>query len=302
MGKAYGDTMGGYFGAKQVPLQVHSAALPNDVAVTYMRCDGPGTGLTAPIPAEPALLLAMQLRPLIKHDLWLDGRAVPVSPYATGALTMLDLRARPVANLASNYECVQIYMPRTALDSMSDVEGTPRFGDLPLLNGAEDPVLAHLAHIARAAVCPGGPATSLFIDALFLTAHRHLRARYAGVRESAPPVHGGLAPWQEARAKEYIDAHLDTNITLLELALQCQLSVSWFGRAFKISTGMTPHRWLISRRLARARNLMVFTGQTLTEIAQQCGFADQSHLAREFRRMEGAGPAEWRRAHAIAAD
>lgn len=298
MGRAYGDTMGEYFDRGRAQLELRSAALPSHVAVTHMRCEGQGTGMTEAIPAEAALLLAVQLRPLVKHDLWLDGRAVRVAPYAPGALTMMDLRNRPVANLASSYECVQMYFPRAALDAVSDAEGVARFGDIPTLNGAEDPVLAHLAEIARASVNPAGPATSLFMEALMLSVHRHLRGRYAGLAEASSRARGGLAGWQEARVKEYIEENLGQDIGLLELAALCQLSPSQFGRAFKAGTGITPHRWLVERRVARARRLMASGEGTLADIAQACGFADQSHLAREFRRLEGCSPSEWRRLHA----
>lgn len=298
MRKAYGETMGSYFGVDQQPLLVRSAALPNDFAVTCLRCDGRGTGLTSDIPAEPAILLAIQLRPLERHDLWLDGRSVRVQPYQTGALTMLDLEARPVANLASAYECVQLYLPRTALDALSDANGTPRIGELPLLNGAQDAVLARLLHLARAAVHPDGAATSL--DALLQTVHQHLQSRYGGMPVRPDGARGGLARWQEARVKEYMEAHLQHNISLLELAALCQLSVSWFGRAFKHSTGMTPHRWLLTRRIARARALLQDSPATITEIAHRCGFADHSHFTREFRRFEGVPPAAWRQLRGIA--
>lgn len=299
VGKAFGDTMGTYFGADASPA-VHSAALANDVALTYLHAPR-GTGLTAAIPAEPALLLAVQLQPLHDHALWLDGRAEAVAPYAAGALSMLDLRTRPVAKLDSGYTCMQFYLPRAALDTLSDLEGTPALGDLPTLHGADDPVMAHLAHIARAAVDPTGPATSLFLESLFVAVHRHVQHRYAGHGAVAPAVPGGLAPWQEARAREYIEAHLDTKISLLELATTCQLSPSRFGRAFKASVGQTPHRWLITRRLARARELMLAADRTLADIAHACGFADQSHLAREFRRELGVGPSAWRRARGVRA-
>lgn len=300
MKKAYGETMGEYFGVAQQPLLVHSASLPNDFAVTYLRCDGPGTGLTTDIPVEPAILLALQLRPLERHDLWLDGRSLRVEPYQTGALTMLDLAARPVANLASAYECVQFYLPRAALDAISDANGTARIGELPLLNGAQDDVLAHLAQIARALAFPGSAATSLLMDSLLLTVHQHLQGRYGGIRLHPGAARSGLARWQELRAKEYMEAHLGRSISLLELAALCQLSVSWFGRAFKHSTGMTPHRWLLTRRIARARALLAATDHTITHIAHQSGFADHSHLTREFRRFEGLTPAAWRQVRGIA--
>ncbi|WP_432378294.1 helix-turn-helix domain-containing protein [Duganella sp. P38] len=295
MGKAYGDTIGGYFRATQQPLFVQSAAMESDVAVTYLRSEGGGTGVTAPIPPEPAILLAIQLQPLREHRLWLDGVDMAVKPYDAGALTMLDLRARPVADLASSYECVQMYFPHAAMDALSDADDAPRLGDLPLLNGATDPVLAHLAHIARAAVSPPGPASALFVESLFLTVHRHLRRQYAGIQTARPGGAGKLAAWQERCAKEYMEAHLAQNITLAEMAALCKLSVSWFGRAFKATTGVSPYQWLSARRIERAKRLLM-ADTKIVEIALQCGFADQSHLSREFRRAVGASPAAWRQA------
>jgi AraC-like DNA-binding protein len=253
--------------------------------------------MTEPIPDDPALLLAVQMRPLVKHELWLDGRRVAVPAYQSGALTMLDLRTRPVANLSCSYECVQMFLPWSALDELCDAEGTRRFGDFPILNGATDPMLAHLAQIARAAVNPSGPATSLFVESMLLTVHRHLLSQYVGKPFSQSLVRGRLAQWQEMRVKEYIEAHLDTGVSVLQLAAQCNLSPSHFSRAFKASTGITPHRWLVERRIARARQLLLRSQKTIAEIAHLCGFSDQSHLAREFRRREGVGLREWRRHH-----
>lgn len=295
MSKAYGEAVGEYFSPRRDPLVVHSASLSNNVSVSHLICQGPGTGMTEPIPEDPALLLAVQMRPLVDHELWLDGRRVPVPAYPAGALTMLDLRTRPVANLACSYECVQMFLPRTALDALCDAEGAARLNDLPILNGATDPVMAHLAHIARAAVNPAGPATSLFVESMLLAVYRHLRSQYTGQPTLRSTARGGLAQWQEMRVKEYIDAHLDTGISLLQLAALCKLSPSQFGRAFKASTGITPHRWLLERRIDRARHLLLRSRKTMGEIAQLCGFADQSHLAREFRRREGVSLSEWRR-------
>lgn len=294
MGKAYGDTMGDYFGAAQEPLLVQSASMANDVAVTYLRCDADGTGMTAPIPPEAAVLLAVQLRPLLEHRLWFDGVDANVPSYGVGALTMMDLRAKPTADLASSYECVQMYLPRKAMDALSDADECARFGDLPMLNGAQDSVLAHLAMIAKAAVSPAGPASGLFLESLFLTVHRHLRSQYGGIKLLNPDRAGKLAGWQERCVKDYVEAHLSRNITLVELAGLCNLSISWFGRAFKATTGLTPHQWLIARRVVRARDLLL-TADGLAEIALKCGFTDQSHLSREFRRVMGVTPTAWRR-------
>ncbi len=299
MTRAYGDTMGQYFAEENEPLQLRSAALENHIAVTHMRHTGGGTGLTDPVPPQPALLLAVQLKPLLRHQLWVDGKDQQVQPYASGALTMLDLAASPVANLASSYECVQLYFARSALDALSEAEGAARLGDIPTINGGNDPVLAHLGQIAAQAVSPAGPATPLLLEAMALTVHRHVLATYFGRPPAPATVRGGLAGWQQRRVQEYIDANLAAPLGLLELAKLVRLSPSQFGRAFKSSTGQTPHQWIMQRRVARAQALMTQPHLSLAEVARLCGFADHSHLAREFRKSVGLTASAWRKEFAV---
>lgn len=299
MDRAYGNTMGEYFAKGHTPMRVHSAALENHVAVTHMRCDGPGTGLTDPVPPQPALLLAVQFRPLLQHHLWVDGKDMKVKPYPAGALTMMDLESSPMANLASSFDCVQMYFPRSALHEISEAEGVARFGDIPMLNGGEDAILAHLGQIAACSVNPVGPATPLFLETMALAVHRHLLKAYFGRSVSKVNATGGLAAWQERRVKEYIDANLTSGIGLFELAKVADLSPSQFGRAFKTTVKMTPHQWIIGRRIARARSLIAQPHLSLAEIARLCGFSDQSHLAREFKKTEGVTASAWRKMFAI---
>src|SRR5258707_10659185 len=105
---------------------------------------------------------------------------------------------------------------------------------------------------------------------------------------------GGLAPWQVRRVKEVLEARLDGKIGLEDLALECGLSRCHFARAFKKSTGKPPHRWLMEQRLGRARELLLKSKLSLAEIADACGFADQSHFTRCFFAATGAVPSEWR--------
>jgi AraC-like DNA-binding protein len=73
------------------------------------------------------------------------------------------------------------------------------------------------------------------------------------------------------------------------------LSPSYFARAFLKTTGLPPHRWLLQRKLLRAKQLLRGTSLPLTEISSTCGFADQSHFTRVFGRTERLTPARWRR-------
>ncbi len=90
-------------------------------------------------------------------------------------------------------------------------------------------------------------------------------------------------------------AHLAEDIGLDDLAAIADLSAKHFARAFRQSTGMPPHRWLIERRIDRAKALLMEGDLNLAEIALTCGFADQSHFTAAFRKSVGATPGIFRR-------
>jgi AraC family transcriptional regulator len=87
---------------------------------------------------------------------------------------------------------------------------------------------------------------------------------------------------------------LAENLSLAEVAHACGLSVAQFARAFKRSLGLPPHRFLIERRVERARDLLLHTGLPLADVAVRCGFADQSHFTKVFHRVVGTSPGHFR--------
>ncbi len=107
---------------------------------------------------------------------------------------------------------------------------------------------------------------------------------------------GGLAPWQVRLVDAHIETHLNTEITVPELASLVRLSISHFGRAFKATFGQPPHSHIVGERMVRAQSLMLRTEHSLAHIAIAVGMADQSHLSRQFRRFTGESPLAWRRA------
>jgi AraC family transcriptional regulator len=134
--------------------------------------------------------------------------------------------------------------------------------------------------------------------ALLLRATTLLQSR-AGRRglTARAPAQAALAPWQAKRIASHIEDHLDGSLSLGELAKVAGLSSSYFSRAFKGAFGRTPHAFIICRRVERARQEMIEGHEPLSQIALSCGFADQAHLARIFRRETGLAPCEWRRAN-----
>ncbi len=111
----------------------------------------------------------------------------------------------------------------------------------------------------------------------------------------AEPVKGGLAAWQLRGVVLYIEERLGSTIGVDALAQVARLSAGHFCRAFKVTTGETPHAFLILQRVRRAQTLMLRTDDTLSQIAYACGLSDQAHLTRLFRRVVGMTPLIWRR-------
>lgn len=125
-----------------------------------------------------------------------------------------------------------------------------------------------------------------------LNAETQPKARFAGA---------GLAPWQAKRAAQAIEDQLENGIPIKDLAALTRLSASHFSRAFKSTFGTSPHKYIADQRVVRAQRIMLTTDDPLCEIANACGFADQSHMSRVFRKRTGDTPHAWRRERAYAA-
>ena len=110
---------------------------------------------------------------------------------------------------------------------------------------------------------------------------------------------GGLTPRTLERVKDHLEEDLSKPLDLLNLSLMASLSVSHFSRAFKRSLGIPPHRYLLSRRLAVAAELIPRSDRSLTDIALDLGFSDQSHFTRMFSRAHGETPGAYRRRNAM---
>lgn len=117
-----------------------------------------------------------------------------------------------------------------------------------------------------------------------------------GRQDPAAREGAGLAPWQAKRVTDHIDRRLDGVIRIGELADIAKLSTSYFSRAFKASFGLSPQAYILTRRIAQVQRTMLTTREPLCAIADACGFSDQAHMSRVFRRITGATPNGWRRA------
>ena len=122
--------------------------------------------------------------------------------------------------------------------------------------------------------------------------------RVVGLPRAAQHESGsGLPPRMLRRVNEYIDDHLESDLNIGALAGSLGISESHFARCFRRSTGLTPHAYVMRRRLVSAQKLLAETNRALVDIALATGFADQSHFSRRFSQLTGLPPRAFRAMH-----
>lgn len=105
-----------------------------------------------------------------------------------------------------------------------------------------------------------------------------------------------ISPFRLRRVIDHIEARLDGKVTVRELAFLAELSTAHFTRAFRQATGEAPHRFILSRRIARVRELLRDSTLDLTTVAVRAGFSSHAHMTSAFRRLTGPAPAAYRAA------
>jgi len=159
-------------------------------------------------------------------------------------------------------------------------------------SGRPDPQGLRAAHALRRMLLSGiaEPSAHECAAADFLCAVRSC----GGAHWRETPVAASLTPRRLKRVEDLIEARLGERLSVGEMAEACGLSTGFFLRAFKAATGQTPHRFLMERRLARARRALAESGEPISAIAQATGFASHAHLASRFRHSMGLAPAAYR--------
>lgn len=158
-----------------------------------------------------------------------------------------------------------------------------------------DPEIMQLAQLFAAECASDEPQPALYGDSLSVALL--LALSRLGKSKCQPTGRGHLAPWQLRRVTEYFAAHLADDIRLQQACELISLSKAHFCRAFKLSTGLAPHQWLLRARINKAKQVLLETDCPLAQIAVEVGFSDQAHFTRAFGRVAGNTPGAWQRAH-----
>jgi AraC family transcriptional regulator len=140
-----------------------------------------------------------------------------------------------------------------------------------------------------------GAGSRFYADSMATALAAHLLRYYSTRNHDFREYEDGLSKQKLRQAVEYIQAHLGEDLSLGEIANQLGMSQYYFCRLFKRSTGMSPHQYLIRQRVEQAKHLLKQSEQSITSVALECGFANQSHFAKCFRQCTGMNPKHFRK-------
>ena len=164
----------------------------------------------------------------------------------------------------------------------------------PSLDGRDDAV-KHIGLAMLAEMEAGGAGGRVYGDALATALATHLLRNHGTSPQAAPDGRGGLPRSTLRRVTDFVNDNLSTDLGLSEMAGVANLSRYHFSRQFKRSTGLSPHQYVIQRRVKRARELLSNTDLPVGDVASAVGFTHQSHLAQHVRRHFGVAPSALRR-------
>ncbi|HEV3063365.1 MAG TPA: AraC family transcriptional regulator [Vicinamibacterales bacterium] len=279
-----------------IPSQLRGA---DAFTITRLDCS---CGLAQPITkvsTVPALLVAVSTTSVASADyeFRVDDKRVPTPYIHAFRSTVMDLDARPSCWIRRPFGYLLFHVPLKGLDDIAADLGVGTVETYKVAVAEEDLVLAQLTKSMLPSVGRPDWPSPLALDHLNLILGAHVLQKYGALRKPASVSVGGLGPSQKRRATELLNENLTGGIRLSQVAEECGLSISHFARSFKASFGVSTHRWLVLRRIERSQDLLIHTRESLSDIAEQAGFADQAAFTRTFHQIVGTSPGRWRRDH-----
>ncbi|MGJ5820906.1 helix-turn-helix domain-containing protein [Paludibaculum fermentans] len=198
----------------------------------------------------------------------------------------------PAARWLGERRIVVTELAPALLRSVADSMDLPSY-EIRADQGIRDPRISHLLFALTEELLRGNSSGRAYVDSVAWALVTRLLQGYAAAQPGRPQ-RGGMARAVLKRVMEFVETHLDEDLGLTRLASVSGLSEDHFARAFRESTGVPPHRFLLQRRLARAQELLESSGMPIADIAHALGFSDQSHLTNMFRRHSGTTPGQVR--------
>ena len=260
------------------------------------RHDRPNLGLLEQTPLADQVIASVELRPFRPINVFCDGHHKRKPATEPGALALYDMRRSWRADIRDPFDTLQVFLP---INSFRDFAAERRSDFLDFRFDIQqtryDTVMQHLMQAMLPTLERPNEVSALYLDSMFLAVRDHIAETYGGFTKKTTSNRLGLTARQLRHALEYIEANLSQDVSLADVADASGTSVSSLTRGFNTALSVSPHRWVLKRRIALAQRLIYESDTPLNEVAISCGFADQSHLTRVFVRNVGTSPAVWRR-------
>jgi len=173
-------------------------------------------------------------------------------------------------------------------------DGTSGEVELRRVDNLVDARLGALVESVNAERIAGFPSGRLFLDSVEQALAVALVNGYAVRHRSVQTHRGGLGSARLRRIKEFVDAKIEDELTLREMAKSVELSRAHFARMFRKSTGESPHQFVLRQRIERAMTMLRADDARVVDVAVACGFKTQQHFARVFRHVCGVSPTDYR--------
>ncbi|WP_081942973.1 AraC family transcriptional regulator [Myxosarcina sp. GI1] len=243
---------------------------------------------------EHTVFISLAPRP-IEYVQVQDGKT-HTGLYQRGEILITPANTPLFVRWSGNEDCLQIQLTTKFLQSIAQ-ETLDRDSDrLELIPGFQirDARLEAIAMMLFTEHQQDHFDNGLYLDSLTNVLAVNLLRNHTASKPQFPIYKGGFSPRQLGQVLDYIDAYLDRNIKLADLAQLLGMSPFHFSRLFKQSIGMTPHQYLSQQRVERAKELLKKTDRLIIDIALECGFSSHSHLSKQFRQITGITPKAYR--------
>jgi AraC family transcriptional regulator len=223
------------------------------------------------------------------------GRSVAVGTARSGVVTIIPAGSTARWDIPGSVDVVQLYLPQATLERVAGEADKAAPGDLLERTGHPDPTTSRLLVSAMDVLDSRETLDAFFRQQLAELLATRLLAAHAGSPATFQPILGGLSPTALRRAIERLRSDSDADVSLAALASDAGLSRFHFCRAFKESTGLSPHAWLRQYRLEQAMTMLRDTDASVVSVAAALGYASQTAFAAAFRKLTGETPTHWRR-------
>lgn len=294
------DGVGQHFGSPDAPVMKAIPLQTAEFSVTRVdRVVSPGELAEVTIPPSNCYFLMLYLQHTRHADIRPDGSHAGIRDYAPGTICLIDLRKGASVALHADLNSLAFMLPIALFEEVCRLSKARTFHELKCARSQFDPVINNLGVALVPLFAYPEQAASAVVEHIAVAICEHLMNGYRDAGSapsiSSRPPSRALAIWQEKAALDFMRENMASNITIAVIADTVGFSANHFSQCFKEVLGVTPHQWLMHTRLERAKELLVNSVMSLSEISQKCGFFDQSHFCKAFTRHTGVNPTTWRK-------